>query len=266
MNVLKTWFQGADDDARQIHREVSGEPHVLPLLPHPMAYSQENTQDVMSSPIISHDAQGETQENLFAGVDVVFCMPPPNSPNPEHMLVIGNEFTGFESDLPETPEDLEWIPHGSIPHGSQGLYILMGVIRDVSQPSTSHQKPLTALDLPVMSRCLPLRISRPPQCAPDGTDDSQWVADETESLPDESQQEIQDYDGEARAIALRWARDEIKDIYEAEALINEVHALQDAQSSAMPLQKRSHLEVVQSIHADAPEAKKPRGLTQPYGD
>ena len=229
-----------------------------------MATSQENTKDVMSSPIISHDAQGETHVNLFAN--------PPNSPNSEHMPVIGDEFTGFESDLPETPEGLAWIPHGSIAHGSQGLYILMGVIRDVSQPSTSHQKPFTALDLPVMSHCLPLRISSPPQCAPDGTDDSQWVADETESLPDESQLETQDYDGEARAIALRWARDEIKDIYEAEALIDEVHALRDAQNivpiygSAMPLQNRSHLEVVQSIHADAPKAKKPRGLSQPYGD
>ena len=227
-----------------------------------MATSQENTKDVMSSPIISHDAQGETHVNLFAN--------PPNSPNSEHMPMIGDEFVGFESDLPETPEDLAWIPQGSIAHGSQGLYILMGVIRDVSQPSTSHQKPFTALDLPVMSHCLPLRISSPPQCAPDGTDDSQWVADETERLPDE--QETQDYDAEAAAIALRWARDEIKDIYEAEALIDEVHALRDAQNivpiygSAMPLQKRSHLEVVQSIHADAPKAKKPRGLSQPYGD
>ena len=226
-----------------------------------MATSQENTKDVMSSPIISHDAQGETHVNLFAN--------PPNSPNSEHMPMIGDEFVGFESDLPETPEDLAWIPQGSIAHGSQGLYILMGVIRDVSQPSTSHQKPFTALDLPVMSHCLPLRISSPPQCAPDGTDDSQWVADETESLPDE--QETQDYDAEAAGIALRWARDEIKDIYEAEALINEVHAIRDAQirdaqSSAMPLQQRSHLEVVQSIQADAPKAKKPRGLSQPYGD
>ena len=226
-----------------------------------MATSQENTKDVMSSPIISHDAQGETHVNLFAN--------PPNSPNSEHMPMIGDEFVGFESDLPETPEDLAWIPQGSIAHGSQGLYILMGVIRDVSQPSTSHQKPFTALDLPVMSHCLPLRISSPPQCAPDGTDDSQWVADETERLPDE--QETQDYDAEAAAVALRWARDEIKDINEAAALINEVHAIRDApirdaQSSAMPLQKRSHLEVVQSIQADAPKAKKPRGLSQPYGD
>ena len=226
-----------------------------------MATSQENTKDVMSSPIISHDAQGETHVNLFAN--------PPNSPNSEHMPMIGDEFVGFESDLPETPEDLAWIPQGSIAHGSQGLYILMGVIRDVSQPSTSHQKPFTALDLPVMSHCLPLRISSPPQCAPDGTDDSQWVADETERLPDE--QETQDYDAEAAALALRWATDDIKDIYEAAALINEVHAIRDAQirdaqSSAMPLQKRSHLEVVQSIQADAPKAKKPRGLSQPYGD
>ena len=226
-----------------------------------MATSQENTKDVMSSPIISHDAQGETHVNLFAN--------PPNSPNSEHMPMIGDEFVGFESDLPETPEDLAWIPQGSIAHGSQGLYILMGVIRDVSQPSTSHQKPFTALDLPVMSHCLPLRISSPPQCAPDGTDDSQWVADGTERLPDE--QETQDYDAEAAAVALRWATDDIKDIYEAAALINEVHAIRDAQiqgaqSSAMPLQQRSHLEVVQSIQADAPKAKKPRGLSQPYGD
>jgi hypothetical protein len=142
-----------------------------------MATSQENTKDVMSSPIISHDAQGETHVNLFAN--------PPNSPNSEHMPMIGDEFVGFESDLPETPEDLAWIPQGSIAHGSQGLYILMGVIRDVSQPSTSHQKPFTALDLPVMSHCLPLRISSPPQCAPDGTDDSQWVADGTERRPEQ---------------------------------------------------------------------------------
>jgi len=118
MNVLKTGFQGADDDARQIHREVSGEPHVLPLLPHPMAPSQENTQDVISSPIISDDGQGETRGNLFS---------PP-------LL-----FIGFEKDLPETPEGLEWIHHGS--QSSQGPYILHHQKwMDVSQASTSPQK------------------------------------------------------------------------------------------------------------------------------
>ena len=275
----KTEFQEADDDARQIHREVSGEPHVPPLLPQPMAPSQDNTQDVMSSPIISDDGQGETQENLFAGVDVTppnspnssefweltdIPSPPPNSPNPKPMLEIDDEFIGFEGNLPETPEGLEW----RALDGSEGSYILAGVIpKHDSQPSTSHQTPFTALGLPVMMHGLPLRISSPPHCCPSGTDDSQWAADESESLPDESQLDTQEYDGGACAIALRWATDDIKCIHEAAALINEEHAIQAAasQSSARPLPSMSHSDVVQNIHENAPMAKKPR-LSQPPGD
>ena len=265
----KTEFQEADDDARQIHREVSGEPHVPPLLPQPMAPSQDNTQDVMSSPIISDDGQGETQENLFAGVDVTppnspnssefleltdIASPPPNSPNPKPMLEIDDEFIGFEGNLPETPEGLEW----RALDGSEGSYILAGVIpKHDSQPSTSHQTPFTALGL----------LSDALLITEDGTDDSQWAADESESLPDESQLDTQEYDGGARAIALRWATDDIKCIHEAAALINEEHAIQAAasQSSARPLPSMSHSDVVQNIHENAPMAKKPR-LSQPLGD
>ena len=277
MYVLKTRFQeGSSDDA---HPEISGEPAVTPLLPHPVAPSQD-TQDVMSSPIISDDAQGETQENLLAGVDVIIFAdiptPPPNAPNPEPMLVIGSEFVGLESDLPETPEGLEWIPCES------GLsHILVGVIPTDSQPSTSFdQKPFyltpealtraaalcapVNLGLPVLMHGLLPFFGSPPHCGPDGTNDSQRVVVESGSLPDESQ--LERNDSVARAIALHWANNDIT-ISEAEAMIFVwADAVRDAesQSSVPPLPSIS-FEVVQSIHAHEPIAKKQRGLSQPFG-
>ena len=247
-------------------RKVSGALHATPQLPNPVTTSQENTEDVMSSPTISDDAQCESQENTFVGTLTISRDIP---------LVIGDKFTGFEMDLPETPEGLEWIGI------SQGTYILAGVIPDESQPSTSDQKPFTSLQ---MIQSIPLLSSSPPECAAYGTDDSQWVTDESQSLPDESQSlpddpqclsddaETQEYDPEGMVIALQWANDEIKCIDEAARQINAVHAVKDAasQSSAMPLPCRSHLEVVESISVapalEAPKGTKRRALKQPDGD
>ncbi len=269
MYASNTGFQNASEDALQIHREVSGALHATPQLPNPVAPSQENTEDVMSSPIISDDAQGESQENTFVGTLTISRDIP---------LVIGDKFTGIEMDLPETPEGLEWIP------SSRGSYILAGVIPDESQPFTSDQKPFTSLQ---MIQGIPLLISSPPECAADGTDDSQRVTDESQSLPDESQSlpydpqclsddsqcETQEYDGDGMVIAVRWVNNEIKCIDEAARQISAVHADKHAasQSSAMPLQHRPHLEIVESITvASALEAPKRgtkrRALQQPDGD
>ena len=237
-------------------RKVSGALHATTQLPNPATTSQENTEDVMSLPIISDDAQRESRD-----------IP----------LVIGDKFTGIEMHLPETPEGLEWSP------SSPGSYILAGVIPDESQPFTSDQKPVTSLQ---MIQGIPLLISSSPECEADGTDDSHRVTDESESLPDDSQSlpddpqclsgdsqcETQEYDGDGMAIAVRWATNEIKCIDEAARQISAVHADKHAasQSSAMPLQHRPHSEIVESITVasalEAPKGTKRRALQQPDGD
>ena len=157
MNVLKTWFQGADDDARQIHREVSGEPHVLPLLPHPMASSQENTQDVMSKvppPWWPLNWQGKHSTHLFRSVKADLTDLLPIDHAAKHIVDDGSQ--------PRDPEFvrhvLRSVQHGST-HGFQNPFLCasttikaarqqdaMDTPPDLAgQPSTSHQKPFTRL-------------------------------------------------------------------------------------------------------------------------
>lgn len=249
-------------------RKVSGALHATPQLPNPVTTSQENTEDVMSLPIISDDAQSESQENTVVGTLTISRDIP---------LVIGDKLIGTEMDLPETPEGRGWSP------SSRGAYILAGVIPDESQPFTSDQKPVTSLQ---MIQGIPLLISSSPECEADGTDDSHRVTDESESFPDESQSlpddpqclsgdsqcESQEYDGDGMVIAVRWATNEIKCIDEAARQINAVHAAKHAasQSSAMPLQHRPHSEIVESITVasalEAPKGTKRRALQQPDGD
>ena len=68
-------------------RKVSGALHATPQLPNPVTTSQENTEDVMSLPIISDDAQSESQENTVVGTLTISRDIP---------LVIGDKLIGTD--------------------------------------------------------------------------------------------------------------------------------------------------------------------------